>query len=72
MRTITPAQFKALPECFQEKIKIDSDIDKLRSFPVIDFELARRGLSLQETQRLRCKALIKKNNNGGGTGNING
>lgn len=72
MRTITPAQFKQLPECFQNKIKVDEGLRKLRLSPVIPFEHGRKLVNLQKTFRAQCKFLIKKNNNGGGRGNVNG
>ena len=72
MRTITPAQFEALPEAFRNKIKVDEGLRKLRLNDVIPFEHGRKLVNLQRTFRQQCKIHIKKNNNGGGRGNVSG
>ncbi len=67
---MTPKQFRDLPVCFQEKIKIDKDLKAFRSNSILDFIHGGKLLRLQETYRLRCMAHIKRARGGNPT-NLN-
>lgn len=45
-------------------MKIDKGLEKFRQNKVLSFEHGRHLVLMQETFRLRCKALLKRQGNG--------
>lgn len=61
---ISDRQFNRLPKVFQDKIKIDRGVDKLRKRKVIDFKHGGELIRFQQTSRYRCQAYLKKKTEG--------
>lgn len=57
---VKPDWFNSLPKCFQDKIKIDRGIKKLKQRKVIDFFHGRKLVLMQQTFRYRCQDFIKR------------
>lgn len=59
-----PQQFDKLPQCFKDKIKIDEVVEEMKKDKVIEFTVGRKLILRQQTARLQCIQLLKKNKTG--------
>lgn len=55
-----PHWFDKLPKPFQDKIKIDEGIRRMRERGIIGFEYGKKLLQTQRNIRSQCQNLLKK------------
>ena len=51
---------QSIPDCFEDKMAIDAELEALRRQPVPSFTEGRRLLALQLTYRMQCQQFIRR------------